>query len=97
MSLLLTKPVIAISFHHRCSSLMSAMGLAEYCHDIHQMNADALIEQFQALIRNSEDVKRKLVRRVDEARQALDEQFEILFRDPLDDRLRSVHAASAAT
>ena len=50
MSLLLGKPVIAISFHHKCSSLMSDMGLSEYCHDINQMNADTLIEQFQALV-----------------------------------------------
>ena len=51
MSLLLGKPVVAISFHHKCSSLMSDMGLSEYCHDINQMNADTLIEQFQALVR----------------------------------------------
>ena len=51
MSLLLDKPVIAISFHHKCSSLMSEMGLSEYCHDINQMNADILIEQFQELVR----------------------------------------------
>ena len=50
MSLLLGKPVVAISFHHKCSSLMSDMGLSEYCHDINQMNADTLIEQFQALV-----------------------------------------------
>ena len=50
MSLLLSKPVIAITFHHKCSSLMSEMGLSEYCHDINQMNADTLIEQFQALV-----------------------------------------------
>jgi hypothetical protein len=37
MSLLLSKPVIAISFHHKCSSLMSEMGLSEYCQDINQM------------------------------------------------------------
>ena len=58
MSLLLGKPVIAISFHHKCSSLMSEMGLSEYCHDINQINADTLIEQFQALVRNTDDVKR---------------------------------------
>ena len=43
LALLLDKPVIAISFHHKCASLMSEMGLAEYCHDINHMNADRLI------------------------------------------------------
>jgi|SRR6516225_3197928 len=40
----LHKPVIAISFHHKCTSLMSDMGLAEYCHDINHMNAGRLIQ-----------------------------------------------------
>ena len=65
MSLLLNKPVIAISFHHKCSSLMSEMGLSEYCHDINQMNADTLIEQFQALVRNADDVKQMILQRVE--------------------------------
>ena len=68
MSLLLNKPVIAISFHHKCSSLMSEMGLSEYCHDINQMNADALIEQFQALVRNADELERMIAQRVEEAR-----------------------------
>ena len=46
LSLLLNKPSIAISFHHKCSSLMSQMGLSEYCQDINRLNADKLIEQF---------------------------------------------------
>ena len=37
LSLLLNKPVIAISFHHKCSSLMSQMGLSEYCQDINNL------------------------------------------------------------
>ena len=49
MAMLLHKPVIAISFHHKVSSLMAQMALSEYCHDIHQMDADRLIAQFQKL------------------------------------------------
>jgi polysaccharide pyruvyl transferase WcaK-like protein len=96
MSLLLTKPVIAISFHHKCSSLMSEMGLSDYCHDINQMNADTLIAQFQALVRDSDNVKPLIVQRVDEARQALDEQYQLLFRDSFDE-LKAVDAATVAT
>ena len=89
MSLLLDKPVIAISFHHKCSSLMSEMGLSEYCHDINQMNADTLIEQFQALVRNADDVKQVILQRVETSRRALDEQYEFLFGDFID-QIRSV-------
>ena len=58
MAMLLNKPVIAISFHHKCSSLMRQMGLSDYCHDIHQMDADRLIGQFRKLEQEREAVKR---------------------------------------
>ena len=96
MSLLLNKPVIAISFHHKCSSLMSEMELSEYCHDINQMNADTLIAQFQALVRNAADVKQKILQRVETFERALDEQYELLFGDPID-QPRAPETAEAAT
>jgi polysaccharide pyruvyl transferase WcaK-like protein len=96
MSLLLNKPVIAISFHHKCSSLMSDMGLSEYCHDINQMNADTLIKQFQAAVRNSNDVKQAILQRVETSRRSLDEQYEFLFGD-FTNELRASDARSSAT
>jgi polysaccharide pyruvyl transferase WcaK-like protein len=78
-SLLLNKPVIAISFHHKCSSLMRQMGLSDYCHELDQIDAETLIEQFQRLERNGETVKRTIGLGVDEARTALDEQYDLLF------------------
>jgi polysaccharide pyruvyl transferase WcaK-like protein len=96
MSLLLSKPVIAISFHHKCSSLMSEMELSEYCQDINRMNADTLIEQFQALVQHADEVARMIAQRVEEARSALDEQYELLFGDPID-QPRAPDAATAAT
>ena len=82
LSLLLNKPVIAISFHHKCSSLMRQMKLSEYCHDIHDMDADRLIEQFRKLEQNREAVKRTIDQGVDDARAALDEQYDLLFASP---------------
>jgi polysaccharide pyruvyl transferase WcaK-like protein len=80
LALLLNKPVIAISFHHKCSSLMNEMGLSEYCHDINQMDSDKLIKQFLDLERNSEEVKRIITQRVEESRRSLDEQYDLLFK-----------------
>jgi len=80
-SLLLAKPVIAISFHHKCSSLMSQMGLAEYCQDINGLNADRLIEQFCRLRQNAGDLKESIRERVEACRDALDEQYGIIFKD----------------
>ena len=79
MSLLLGKPSIAISFHHKLASLMSEMGLSEFCHDMNQMDADTLIAQFQELVRRAEDLKIAIADRVGESRLALDEQYELLF------------------
>jgi len=94
LSLLLTKPVIAISFHHKIWSLMDEMGLSEYCHDINQMNADTLVEQFQALAMNADDVKQTILQRVETFERALDEQYELLFGDPID-QPRAREAATA--
>jgi polysaccharide pyruvyl transferase WcaK-like protein len=79
LSFLMAKPVIAISFHHKCSSLMQQMNLSEYCHDIHEIDADRLIEQFELLEQNSGDVKRTIAAGVSDARAALDEQYDRLF------------------
>jgi polysaccharide pyruvyl transferase WcaK-like protein len=97
MGFLLNKPVIAISFHHKCSSLMDVMGLPEYCHDINQMNADTLIEQFQALVENADDVKQKILQRVEAFKLDLDEQYEFLFGAPVDQQHALDVAATAAT
>ena len=80
LALLLNKPVIAISFHHKCTSLMSEMGLAEYCHDINQMNAARLIEQFQDLEKNAERLRPLIRQKVEQARKALDEQYHVIFK-----------------
>jgi polysaccharide pyruvyl transferase WcaK-like protein len=72
-------PAVAISFHHKCTSLMEEMGLAAYCHDINRMDAGRLIAQFEALEEDAEQVKAAIRHRVGELRSALDEQYELLF------------------
>lgn len=82
LAMLLNKPVIAISFHHKCASLMRQMKLSEYCHDMDHMDTDMLIGQFRKLERNRAAVKRTIGQGVDEARAALDEQYDLLFASP---------------
>jgi len=79
LSLLFNKPVIAISFHHKCSSLMSEMGLSEYTHDINDMNVDRLIGQFQDVEKNAEQLKPFIREKVIQSRKALDEQYSRVF------------------
>jgi polysaccharide pyruvyl transferase WcaK-like protein len=79
LALVLNKPVIGISFHHKCASLMNYMGLAEYCQDINHMNASRLIEQFQGAEKNAEKLKPLIRQRVEQSRKALDEQYKLIF------------------
>ncbi|HKR27003.1 MAG TPA: hypothetical protein VJS11_06095, partial [Acidobacteriaceae bacterium] len=80
LSLFLHKPTIAISFHHKCSSLMSQMGLTEYCNDMNTLTADGLIEQFCRLEKNGHCLTTLLAGKVEKERDALDEQYRSLLR-----------------
>jgi polysaccharide pyruvyl transferase WcaK-like protein len=80
LALVLNKPVISISFHHKCASLMAEMGLSDYCQDINHMNADRLIEQFQDVERNAEKLKTVIRQKVEQSRKALDEQYNLIFK-----------------
>jgi polysaccharide pyruvyl transferase WcaK-like protein len=80
LALLCNKPVIAISFHHKCASLMGAMGLSEYCLDMNTLNADSLIEKIRDLEKNAGELKPLIRQKADEFRKALDEQYKFIFQ-----------------
>jgi polysaccharide pyruvyl transferase WcaK-like protein len=82
-ALALNKPVISISFHQKCTSLMHDMGLEEYCQDIRQLSADRLIEQFCQLENNAGSLRGMIARKVADCRKALDEQYNLIFKDLL--------------
>jgi polysaccharide pyruvyl transferase WcaK-like protein len=75
LSLFLGKPAIAISFHHKCSSLMSHMGLSEYCQDIQKLSFDKLAEQFYQMEKNADTLRLAIGIKVAECRKTLDEQY----------------------
>jgi polysaccharide pyruvyl transferase WcaK-like protein len=79
LALTMNKPVMAISFHQKCDSLMRRVNLTTYCHDIHQLRAPRLIERFQTLERDRDDVRHAIAQGVDQARLAVEEQYERLF------------------
>jgi len=83
LSLFCNKPVISISFHHKCVSLMSSMGLSEYSLDFNNFDADQLSETFCGLERNCEALKSAISQKVIEFREALDYQYEIIFNEML--------------
>jgi polysaccharide pyruvyl transferase WcaK-like protein len=81
MALICNKPVISISFHHKCDSLMNAMGLAEYCLDIEDLQADRLMEKICNLEKNADKIKSLISDKTEAARRALDEQYNFIFND----------------
>ena len=78
-ALFCNKPVISLSFHHKCASLMSAVGLSDYCFDINDYDAETLIEKLRALEKNADKIKPLIKQKVDGFREALDEQYRCIF------------------
>jgi polysaccharide pyruvyl transferase WcaK-like protein len=80
LALLLNKPTISIAFHQKCVSLMSDMGLSEYCQNFEELNADKLIAQFCELEKNATSLKVLIRTRTVEFRRALNQQYDVIFR-----------------
>jgi len=80
LALVLNRPVILISFHQKCDSLMDQMGLSDYCEDINSLSTDKLVRQFVRLRQNADMLKDVTKRKANEQRRALEQQYEIIFR-----------------
>lgn len=81
LALVLKKPVVAISFHHKCSSLMKDLGFADWCHDINHMDPARLIAQFVDLENKAAQLKPAIREKVEQSRRALDEQYDVIFKN----------------
>jgi polysaccharide pyruvyl transferase WcaK-like protein len=80
-ALLCNKPVISISFHHKCESLMGAVGLSDYCLKIDYFRGDKLIDKFHDLEINADTIKRLVQQKTKEFRDSLDEQYKYIFNN----------------
>ena len=83
LALLCEKPVISISFHHKCDSLMNAMGLSAYSLNINTLDSNRLIDQFCHLQANADKVRPLIREMAKEFRGVLDEQYGTIFNGPL--------------
>ena len=81
LALLSNKPTIAISFHHKCASLMTSMGLADYCLDIKDLKGNELIDRVCDVERNVVNLKDLIRERAKECREALEEQYEAILKE----------------
>ena len=79
LSLLCEKPVIAVSFHHKCDSLMAAMGMSDYCLNSGDLEPERLIETFCRLELNADALRPQIRERNERFRNALEQQYQIVF------------------
>ena len=78
-ALMLNKPVLSISYHHKDDALMAEVGLSEYCQDIDHLDIDRLIGQLCKLDRNAEIFAPQIRQKTEAYRRALDEQYAQIF------------------
>ena len=79
LALMLNKPVIALSDHQKLDSLMAGFGLAEYCLPLGNLDVDTLARQLAQLERNAGELKGYVRQKVEEYREALDQEYSAIF------------------
>ncbi|MFL5313295.1 MAG: polysaccharide pyruvyl transferase family protein [Myxococcales bacterium] len=75
LALMLDKPVVALSYHEKIASLMSGVGLADFCQEVDTLDVSGLVERFTRLEREAAAARSLIGRRTAEYRKALDEQY----------------------
>lgn len=75
---LLCLPVLAISYDRKVDTHMRDIGLAEYCLDIHSIDAASLRNTFASLTMASELIKSRLTQKRDDYACALQHQYDVV-------------------
>lgn len=76
---LLNKPVLAIAHHPKVSALMESLELSTHCIKIDLLSVEVLIDMFQAIVHDREQIKRSMAERLRSHKGDLKEQFDQLF------------------
>lgn len=81
LSLLLHKPVVALSYHRKINELMADTGQSEYCLSIADFQVETLQERFTSLETNSAKASAQISERVSTYQSALNEQYARIFTE----------------
>ena len=76
--IMLDKPVISLSYHHKFASIMNDLGLSEYCQNLDQLNIDMLIGQFKKLVGNREEIMAGVAIKREQYRAKTEEQYSLI-------------------
>lgn len=77
-ALMLCRPLVSIGYAKKNDVLMAEMGLGRYCQRLEDLDVDALITQFQELVRDRSSLAQRLATQQARYRQQLQEQFDTL-------------------
>ena len=80
LALMLNKPVLCLSDHGKLDSLMTEIGLPEYCLPLDRLDFDDLTERVVKLEKNAEELKAYIQHKTEEYRRTLDEQYRLIFK-----------------
>jgi len=72
-------PVLALSHHPKVATLMTDLGLSEYCLDIRSFDSDLLMETFIRLTNRRDEVRDRMAEKVEKYKFTLTRQFDALF------------------
>jgi polysaccharide pyruvyl transferase WcaK-like protein len=78
LALMLNKPVVCLSDHRKLDSLMSEIGLTEYCLPLVNLDFDNLIDRIVELEKNAEALRPYIKQKAEEYRRTLDEQYSLI-------------------
>jgi polysaccharide pyruvyl transferase WcaK-like protein len=76
---LLTKPVIALSYHRKIDDLMRTVGHGQYCLSIESFDCECLSGAFTTLVEDAQELKSKFRQATGSYFKALKSQFDELF------------------
>jgi polysaccharide pyruvyl transferase WcaK-like protein len=79
LSLALNKPVLGVAYHEKSRALLEQVGQGNYVLNIADLRTEDLIEKFRAMHANSAAIKKQIAASMAPLREALEQQYDIVF------------------
>lgn len=81
LSLLMNKPLLALSYHRKINMLMANTGQSEYCLPIGNIEVEVMKDKFISISNNRQKIKEQLAIKTQEYQSSLAKQYDYIFRN----------------
>ncbi len=81
LSLLMNKPLLALSYHRKISMLMTNTGQSEYCLWIDNFEVETMKDKFDSISKNHRKIRNQLAIKTQEYQFSLAKQYDYIFRN----------------